>query len=133
MRQNSIEIASNILNDVSLVSIQDSIQTPTEVETVKSIDSYSNQQTEIDSSLPEPSVNSYAHGSKNLGIDLKLEDLCDPNKFKLDFSDDGTKRKQKITKNDFLKASNLSPSITRTNPDEKLNDPFSYLDPLRKQ
>ena len=117
-----------------MVSIQDSTQTLTAVEKPQIFETNLSQQMELDSSLPKPSLISVDDSNQeSQHIDLRLEDLCDPNKFKLDFADDGTKRKQKITKNDFLKAANISPSITRNNPDEKLNDPFSSLDPLRKQ
>jgi len=68
-------------------------------------------------------------------LNLTLEDLFNPNKFTLNLDHDGNERKQKITKNDFMKVSNLSSSLNDTGKDGnvKQNDPFFSLDPLRKQ
>jgi hypothetical protein len=54
-----------------------------------------------------------------------INDLCDPMKFSLDInSDESTKRKQKITKEDFF--------TQKANSEPNPSDPFSFLDPLKK-
>ncbi len=116
-----------ILNDASLVSIQDSSSA--------SLKKDSDASTNSEVAIPTVEATSPKIQNKPSKIfeNFSLEDLCNPNKFTLNLNDDGSKRKQKITKNDFLKVSNLSPSINDgENGQEKSSDPFFSLDPLRK-
>lgn len=117
-------IDSNIRNDdTSLVSIQDSVQSAKPLEAIEPAES-------AVASLA-PSDGAVTKLASGLAESVKLEDLCNPSKFTIgggaaSGEGEANKRKaNKITKEDFFKASNRSK--------DKSSDPFSSLDPLRKQ
>ena len=132
MRQQSID-SIDILNDASLVSIQDSVQTTSISNSSRKPDNEiqpvfpdENNSFDLINSSKNPVIQVIEEAKKPID-NIRLEDLCNPNKFTLDFNEETSKRRQKITKNDFLKAGSSSSS------QEKSSDPFFSLDPLRKQ
>ena len=124
------EFDSSILKDNSLLSIQSSNEgVLKEHQNAESIESPSvtvtTAQFPIEVSEP-PKVN------------CSIIDLYDPNNFSLDLTADSAKRKQKITKKDFLNGSSvnssISPSLSIANNNvDQEKDYFTSLDPLRKQ
>ncbi len=110
-------IGSNVLDD-SLVSIQDSISS--------FCSALNNSKNEAHLEKPETSNLSCEEAkADSVPEPMKLEDLCNPNKFTIELNADDGKKKTKITKDDFFKATNKNKDIS--------NDPFFSLDPLRKQ
>lgn len=136
LRQHSVD-SIDILNDVSLVSIQDStvqqssskkLEEKSDEKSVHSLESFelepsNSSNISVTDLVPSIQMDVVKKTITNL---VNLEDLCNPNKFTLEFNEETTKPKQKITKNDFFK-------VGGGGGQEKSNDPFLSLDPLRKQ